>query len=115
MKYAVGDTVRVEGDNDVWDGTIAVVEEIDTTWTEFPYVIRVRSSPRPHTAGEKFNWNEETLVPHDTARVKLDRVIEGNFPRRIDVFYSQTSGGAVVLGDNGKLYRILADGTVDLP
>lgn len=111
LKFNVGDTVRVEGDNDVWDGTIAVIDYL-TGDPEYPYSIRVKSSPRAHTAGAEFLWNEETLVLNDSAREKLDRIIAERFPRRTDVYYSPLTGGAAILDPDG-LHRILADGTVD--
>lgn len=112
LKFSVGDTVKIVRDNHVWNGTVAKIAEL-TNDARYPYLLHVISSPRPNTAGQKFEWNEESLDLNDTQREKLDKVIKENFVRPVDVFYSPTTGCAVVMAPNGKLIRILADGTID--
>jgi hypothetical protein len=119
LKFSVGQTVKIVRENEVWNGSVARIDEI-TNDSRYPYLLHFISSPRPNTEGNKFEWNEDSLDPYDQRRVrqerqrdKLDRVIEDNFPRRVDVFYSMGSGGAVVMEPNGNLVRVLADGTID--
>jgi len=112
LKFNVRDTVKIARDNDVWNGSVAEIVEI-TNDPRYPYLLLFRSSDRPNTVGEKFEWDEESLDRYDSQRERLDRVIKANFPRRIDVYYSDMSGGAVVMGDTGKLYRVLASGDIE--
>lgn len=112
LKFNVGDTVQIVRDNKVWNGSVAKIAEI-TDDSRYPYLLHFISSPRPDTVGEKFEWNEEDLDRFDDKREKLERIIEANFPSRLDVYYSNLTGGAVVMGKDGDLIRILADGTID--
>lgn len=112
LKFSVGDTVKIVRDNEVWNGSVAKIAEL-TNDARYPYLLHFISSPRPNTVGEKVEWNEESLDLNDDRRAKLDKVIKDNFNRPVDVFYSATTGCAVVMTPNGKLIRILADGTID--
>jgi len=112
LKFSVGQTVQIVRDNKVWNGTVAKIESLSND-PEFPYVLLVKSSGRPNAVGNTYQWDEASLDLFDGKREKLERVIEANFPRRLDVYYSNLSGGAVVLGDNGKLYRVLESGDIE--
>ena len=112
LKFNTGDTVKIVRDNEVWNGSVAKVASL-TNDPEYPYILRFISSNRPNTVGEEFTWDEVSLDRFDDKRDMLDRIIEANFPRRMDVFYSNTTGGAVVMGDTGKLYRITSDGAIE--
>lgn len=112
LKFNTGDTVKIVRDNKVWNESVAKVVAL-TGDPEYPYVLRFISSNRSHTVGEEYRWDEVSLDRFDSKRDMLDRIIAANFPRRMDVFYSNTSGGAVVMGDTGKLYRLTADGHIE--
>lgn len=112
LKFKVGDTVKIVRDNKVWNESVAKVVALSHN-PEFPYVLDFISSNRLYTVGERFNWDEASLDLHDEARVRLGRIIEANFPNRLDVYYSALSGGAVVFGNTGKLYRLTASGDIE--
>jgi hypothetical protein len=113
LKFSVGDTVKIVRDNKVWNGSVAKIAAI-TNDARYPYLLHFISSSRPNTVGEKFEWDEESLDRHDmNQRVKLERIIAEKFSHPVDVFYSPTTGCAVVMAPNGYLFRILADGTID--
>lgn len=112
LKFNVGDTVKIVRDNHVWNGSVAKIAEL-TDDPRYPYLLHFISSDRPNTIGEKFEWDEGSLDLNDENRQKLDRIIKANFPNRMDVYYSNLTGGAVVFGADGKLYRITASGVIE--
>jgi len=111
----VGDVVEIANYNDYWDGTRATVMAIDATpedYGTFPYKLKaLTDTPRGHKkAGEVIGrWSDKYLRRSAT---KVDEAV-ASFSHPVDVFYSPTTGCAVVMAPNGKLIRILADGTID--
>lgn len=116
MCFKTGDKVRITNYNDSWDGTEALVTFVppSDSWDDgYPYRLTLLTdTPSGHkkAGAEAGRWSDKYLRPLPT---KLDEIIEEKFPRRIDVFYSPTSGVAAVLDPFGKFHRVFEDGTVD--
>jgi hypothetical protein len=112
----VGDIVEIVNDNEWWNGTRCVVVDIkpspDIYGNVFPYELKaLTDTPKGHRkAGDTVGrWSEGKVRRINTA---VDDAV-ASFSRPVDVFYSPTTGCAVVMAPNGKLIRILADGTID--
>lgn len=115
MCFKTGDKVKITNYNDSWDGTEALVTFIPPTdsWDDgYPYRLTLLTdTPIGHKkAGEDAGrWSDKYLSRVSTP---MDDAV-ASFHRPVDVFYSPTTGCAVVMAPNGKLIRILADGTID--
>lgn len=112
----VGDVVEIVNDNESWNGTRATVVSVnhkpDRFGHVFPYELRaLTETPIGHKkAGDAIGrWSNRTIRRVNTP---VDDAV-ASFSRPADVFYSPTTGCAVVMAPNGKLIRILADGTID--
>lgn len=112
----VGDTVVIEGDNQWWDGTrcevIQIHPEVESDGLSCPYKLKaLTDTPSGHKkAGTVIGrWSAASLRRVNTP---VEDAV-ASFLRTVDVFYSPTTGCAVVMAPNGKLVRILADGTID--
>lgn len=114
-KFKVGDTVEIVNDTAPWNGTIATIKSIGVD-PEFPYeLVIVRPAPLNHyrQVGENIDGWPERNLRHTHDRTAVDAAIEAEFPYRMETFYNDATGNAVVLGADGRLVRILSDGTID--